>query len=50
VIVIEPTLMSHRPAQLPAVINVQSGVKLDPKFFEIDYAEVSDKNQAQGQR
>lgn len=32
------------------IFNVQSGVKLDPKFFEIDYAEVSDKNQAQGQR
>lgn len=32
------------------IFNVQSGVKLDPKFFEIDYADVSDKNQAQGQR
>ena len=32
------------------IFNVQSGVKLDPKFFEIDYAEISDKNQAQGQR
>lgn len=32
------------------IFNVQSGMKLDPKFFEIDYADVSDKNQAQGQR
>lgn len=32
------------------IFNVQQGVKLDPKFFEIDYARVSDQNQAQGQR
>ena len=32
------------------IFNVQSGMKLDPKFFEIDYADVSDKNQAMGQR
>lgn len=32
------------------IFNVQSGVKLDPKFFEIDYRDVSDKNQAMGQR
>ncbi|SMH57792.1 outer membrane lipoprotein carrier protein LolA [Mesorhizobium australicum] len=32
------------------IFNVQSGIKLDPKFFEIDYRDVSDKNQAMGQR
>ncbi|MCR5857090.1 outer membrane lipoprotein carrier protein LolA [Mesorhizobium sp. J428] len=32
------------------IFNVQSGMKLDPKFFEIDYRDVSDKNQAMGQR
>ena len=30
------------------IFNVQQGMKLDPKFFEIDYRDVSDKNQAMG--
>jgi outer membrane lipoprotein-sorting protein len=32
------------------IFNVQQDIKLDPKFFEIDYRDVSDKNQAMGQR
>nr|WP_295467604.1 outer membrane lipoprotein carrier protein LolA [Mesorhizobium sp.] len=30
------------------IFNVQSGVKLDPKFFEIDYRKVDEMNQAMG--
>lgn len=30
------------------IFNVQSGVKLDPKFFEIDYRKVDEMNQKMG--